>query len=95
VKRKDLADLIHSVTVDHPVFIDRLRSMSSFPRRLLVISAVLSQVKCPYAYSNINPNRILQSLIAVLAGLNILFGARKTHQLGEEVVPLSLPDSSV
>lgn len=86
VERKDLADLIHSFTVDRPAFISRLRFMSSFPHRLLVISAALSQVKSPYAHSNTDPNRILQSLIAVLAGLNISFLCTETHALGEEVV---------
>jgi hypothetical protein len=57
-----------------------------FPHPLLVISAPLSQVKSPYAHSKINPNRILQSLIAVLAGLNIPFLCTETHELGEEVV---------
>src|ERR1035438_8830076 len=86
VERKDLADLVHSFTVDRPAFINRLRLMSSFPHRLVVISAALSQVKSPYAHSNINPNRILQSLIAVLAGLNIPVLCTETHELGEEVV---------
>jgi ERCC4-type nuclease len=86
VERKDLADLIHSFTVDRPAFINRLRLMSSFPHRLLVISAALSQVKSPFAHSNIDPNRILQSLIAVLAGLNIPFLCTETHELGEEIV---------
>ena len=86
VERKDLADLIHSFTMDRPAFINRLRFLSCLPHRLLVISAALSQVKSPYAYSNINPNRILQSLIAVLAGLNIPFLCTETHELGEEVV---------
>ena len=35
VERKDLADLIHSFTVDRPAFVNRLRFMSSFPHRLL------------------------------------------------------------
>lgn len=86
VERKDLPDLIHSLTVDRPAFINRLRVMSCFPHRLLVISAPLSEVKSPYAHSNVNPNRILQSLIAVLAGLNVPFLCTETHELGEEVV---------
>ncbi len=86
VERKDLADLIHSFTVDRPVFINRLRLMSAFPHRLLIISAALSQVKSPYAHSNINPNCTLQSLIALLAGLNVPFLCTETHELGEEVV---------
>src|SRR5437879_4685211 len=55
-------------------------------RPALVVSAALSQVKSPHAHSNINPNRILQSLIAVLAGLNIPLLCTETHELGEEVV---------
>ena len=86
VERKDLPDLIYSFTVDRPAFINRLRFMSSFPHRLLVISAALSQVKSPFAHSDIDPNRILQSLIAILAGLNIPFLCTETHELGEEIV---------
>ena len=43
-------------------------------------------MKSPYAHSNISPNRMLQSLIAVLARLNIPFLCTETHELGEEVV---------
>jgi hypothetical protein len=75
-----------AITDECPAFINRLRLMSSFPHRLLVISAVLSQMKSRYAHSNINPNRILQSLIAVVAGLNIPVLCTETHELGEEVV---------
>ena len=47
-------------------------------------------------------DRILQSLIAVLAGLNIPFLCTKTHELGEEVVAsysrtflIGRPDASI
>jgi ERCC4 domain len=86
VERKDLADLIHSLTVDRPGFINRLRLMSSYPHRLLIIAAPFSLVKSPYAHSNVDPNRIFQSLIAVLTGLNVPFLCTETHELGEEVV---------
>jgi ERCC4-type nuclease len=86
VERKDLADLVHSFTVERSAFIERLRRMSSYPHRLLVITAALSQVKSPYPYSHVNPNRILQSLIAVLAGLGVPFLTTETHELGEEIV---------
>jgi ERCC4-type nuclease len=56
VQRKDLADLIHSFTVDRPAFVNRLRLMSSFPYRLVVISAAAQPVKSPYPHSNVNPN---------------------------------------
>jgi len=86
VERKDLADLVCSFTAERSVFIERLRRMSSYPHRLLVITAALSQVKSPYPHSNANPNRILQSLVAVLAGLAIPFVTTETHELGEEIV---------
>ena len=86
VERKDLADLVHSFTAERSVFIERLRRMSSCPHRLLVITAALSQVKSPYPHSGVNPNRILQSLIAVLAGLGVPFVTTETHELGEEIV---------
>ena len=82
IERKDLDDLVHSLTVERPVFIDRIRRMSFYPHRLLVITAPLSQVKSPYPHSNVNPNRVLQSLIAVL----VPFISTETHELGEEIV---------
>ncbi len=54
--------------------------------RLLVITATLSQVKSPYAHSGANPNRIFQSLIALLAGSNVPFLCTETHELGEEAL---------
>ncbi len=86
VERKDLSDLVHSFTVERPVFIDRLRQMSHYPQRLLVITAALSQVKSLYSHSSVSPNRITQSLIAVLAGLRVPFLCVETHELGEEIV---------
>jgi hypothetical protein len=81
VKRKDLPDLIRSLTADRSVFVDRLRRMSHYPHRLLVITAALSQVKSPYPHGSVNPNRITQSLIAVLAGLQVPFLCTGTHEL--------------
>jgi ERCC4-type nuclease len=86
VERKNLADLVHSLTADRSVFISRLRRMAGYPHRLLVIATALSQVKPPYAISAVDPNRILQSLIAVLAGTGVPFLCTETHELGEEVV---------
>ncbi len=86
VERKDLSDLVHSLTTDRSVFVNRLRLMSGYPHRLLVISATLSEVKSPYACAGGNPNRITQSLIAALAGLRIPFLCSETHELGEELV---------
>jgi ERCC4-type nuclease len=83
VERKDLPDLIHSLTVDRSVFV---RRMSRYPHRLLVINAAGSQVKSPYPHGATNPNRITQSLIAVLAGLQVPFLGTETHELGEELV---------
>ena len=86
VERKDLSDLVRSFTVERPVFIDRLRRMSAYPDRLLVITAALSQVKSRYEHSPANPNQITQSLIATLAGLRVPFLCVETHELGEEIV---------
>jgi len=86
VERKDLGDLVHSLTTERPVFISRLRRMASYPHRLLVITAALSQVKSKYPFSAADPNRIMQSLIAVLAGMGVPFLCTETHDMAEEVV---------
>ena len=86
VERKDLSDLVHYCTVARTAFIHRLRFMAEYPHRLLVITSALSQVKSPYSHSKIDPNRIMQFLIAALAGLQVPFGSSETHELGEELV---------
>jgi len=86
VERKDLSDLVHSFQVERRAFIARLRSMSAFPDRLLVVSAGFSQVKGRYPHSPANPNQITQSLVAVVAGLRVPFVCVETHELGEELV---------
>jgi len=86
VERKDLADLICSFTSNRSVFINRLRRMSDRSHSLLVITASLTEVKSEYPYRAANPNRITQSLIAVLAGLRVPFICTETHELGEEIV---------
>jgi DNA excision repair protein ERCC-4 len=86
VERKDLPDLIRSLTVERAAFVDRLKLMSRYPHPLLVITAPLSQVKSPYPHSAANPNRVFQSLIALLAGLSVPFLCTDTHELGEEAV---------
>ena len=58
VERKDLSDLVHSLTVERSVFVSRLRLMAQVPHRLLIIDAALSQVKSRYAHSGADPNRI-------------------------------------
>lgn len=45
VERKDLPDLIYSFTSERPAFVHRLRVMSQYPHRLLVITTALCQVK--------------------------------------------------
>jgi ERCC4-type nuclease len=86
VERKDLNDLLRSFHVERPVFVKRLRRMSAFPDRLLVITAPLSQIKSRYEHSPANPNQITQSLVATLAGLRVPFLCVDTHELGEEIV---------
>jgi len=60
--------------------------MSQYSYRLLAISASLSQLKSPYENSGSNPNHIIQSLMAVLVGLQVPFICTDTHELGEEMV---------
>jgi ERCC4-type nuclease len=86
VERKDLPDLVVSFTAGRSVFVSRLQEMSTYPHKLLVITASLSQVKSQYSYSNANPNRVFQSLIALLAGLSMPFLCAETHELAEEAV---------
>lgn len=86
IERKELCDLVKSLTTERTAFVERLNRMSRAPHRLLVITAALSQVKSPYPYSTASPNRIMQSLIALLAGLQVPFLCVETHELGEEVV---------
>ena len=86
VERKDLPDLVHSFTAERPVFVHRLRLMSQYPHRLLVITAALSQVMSPHLHVGGSPNRMTQSLIAVLVGLQVPFLCTETHELGEEMV---------
>ena len=59
--------------------------MAQCRHRLLLITSSLSQIKSPYFHGG-NPNRITQSLVAVLAGLQIPFLCSETHELGEEIV---------
>lgn len=85
VERKDLNDLVRSFTEERAAFVERLKQMSNFPHPLLVITAPLSQVKSRYEHSPADPNQIMQSLIAVLAGPGIPFLCAETHELGEEI----------
>jgi ERCC4-type nuclease len=86
VERKNLSDLIHSCTSERSVFIHRLRQMAQYPHRLLLVTSTLGEIKSPYSMAGVNPNRITQSLIAMLAGLQIPFLCSETHELGEELV---------
>ena len=86
VERKDLADLVHSFTTERTAFVNRLRLMSRCPHRLLVITAALSDLKSSQTCIGGSPNRITQSLIAALAGLQASFLCSETHELGEELV---------
>jgi ERCC4-type nuclease len=86
VERKDLADLIQSFTTNRAVFVNRLRRMAECPHSLLVVTASLTDIKSEYPYRAANPNRIAQSLIAVLTGLRLPFICTETHELGEEIV---------
>jgi hypothetical protein len=85
VERKDLPDLIHSLSAERSVFVNRLRRMSRYPHRLLVITAALSQVKSPSPYGGwtriVSPSPSLRSL----PGFRFPFLCTETHELGEEL----------
>jgi ERCC4-type nuclease len=85
VERKELSDLVRSCTVDRAAFVNRLRLMAGYPHRLLIVTSPLSQVKSRYAHTNFDPNRVMQFLVAVLAGLQVPFLCSETHELGEEL----------
>jgi ERCC4-type nuclease len=86
VERKDLADLICSFTTNRTLFINRLRRMAELPHSLLLVTSSLTEIKSEYPYRAASPNRITQSLIAVLTGLRLPFVCTDTHELGEEIV---------
>jgi ERCC4-type nuclease len=86
VERKDLADLICSFTTNRTVFINRLRRMAELPHSLLVVTSSMTEIKSEYPYRAASPNRITQSLIAVVTGLRLPFVCTDTHELGEEIV---------
>jgi hypothetical protein len=50
------------------------------------ITPALIQIKSAYPYSAAKPNQITQSLMAVLAGLQVPFLCTETHELGEELL---------
>jgi ERCC4-type nuclease len=86
VERKDLPDLVHSFTADRAVFVNRIKKISAYPHKLLVITSAVSEVKSRYPFSSFNPNRVMQALIATLAGWEVPFLCTETHELGEEMV---------
>ena len=79
VERKDLADLICSFTTNRAVFVNRLRRMAERPHGLLVVTSSLTEIKSEYPYRAASPNRITQSLLAVVAGLRLPFICTDTH----------------
>ncbi len=85
VERKCLSDLVSSCSTNRSVFVKRLKRMAQLPHRLLVITSALSEVKSDYGHGG-NPNRVTQSLIAILAGLQVPFICTETHELGAEIV---------
>jgi hypothetical protein len=72
-------------TTERIAFVKRLKRMAAYPHRLLVITSTLSQMKSPYAHTNVDPNRTMQFLVATLAGLQVPF-CSETQELGEELV---------
>jgi hypothetical protein len=63
--------------------------MSGYPNKLLIVTAAVSEVKSRYPFSSFNPNRIVQALVAILAGWGVPFLCTETHKSGEEIVAAS------
>jgi hypothetical protein len=96
VERKDLEDLVRSFTAERSNFIARLRQMAEYPQRLLIITAALSQVKSPYLHNNVSPNKITQSLIAALVGLQVpFFASRRTNSARRLPPPFYIRHTSI
>ena len=86
VERKDLTDLVHSFTTERAVFVNRIKKMSAYPHKVLVVTAAISKLKSRYPFCSLSPNRLMQALIATLAGWGVPFLCIETHQLAEEIV---------
>ena len=86
VERKSLSDLAQSCSTERRVFVRRLQRMARYPHRLLVVTAGVTEIKSRNSQVWTDPNRILQSLLAILVGLNVPFICTDTHELGEEIV---------
>ena len=43
-------------------------------------------MKSPYPFSAVNPNVVIQSLMATFVGLGVPFLCTESHELGEELV---------
>ena len=96
VERKDLPDLIRSLTADRSVFVDRLRRMSRYPNRLLVITAALSQVKSPYPPRGCEPephHPVTDCSACRTPGSIPMYGNSRTRRRSGSV--LSVPRSPV
>ncbi len=93
VERKDLPDLTQSFTAERPMFVHRLRLMSQYPHRLLVITAALTQIKSPQPYGGGSSNQMTQSLIAALAGLQFRSYVRRLMNWEKRWSRRTLPGS--
>jgi hypothetical protein len=86
--------LVYSCTAERTVFIKRLRPMAGYPHRLLVVTSTLSQVKSPYDHAKVDPNRVMQFLIATLAALQVPFVCSETlryERAGGQQTKAALP----
>lgn len=92
VERKNLSDLVQSLTQNRDVFRRRLQRMALYPDRLLVVDAPFSQVQSRYPYSGVHPNQIVQSLMAIMTGPRIQILLAETHAQGALMVAWYLCD---
>jgi hypothetical protein len=86
LERKDLPDLVHSFTVERSGFVNRLRQMAPLSPPAVGDHRLPQRGEISLCPPGTDPNRITQSLVAVLAGLQVPFLCTETHELGEELV---------
>jgi hypothetical protein len=93
-ERKDLPDLVHSLTVERPVFINRLKKMSGYAHRLLVCHSRSEPSEVTISSQCRKPQPHFPVLDCAPGGAQRSFSMTENHPLGEEAVPSYLYQGS-
>lgn len=75
VERKSLGDLFQSVTWGRARFTKELLRMCSFTHKYIIVEASLATIRQGYAYSKVNPEAVIGSLVSFSLdqGIHIIF----------------------